>query len=165
MTTTRPNFIHPHPFGPIFGWFTEFGLARLHLPRVDVREDAPTIALQPDDMKRRCTAALTRYFDGHAEDFADVPLDMTAASDFQRDVWNAARAVPFGETATYGELAERLGRDKSAARAVGHALGQNPIAIIVPCHRFIAANGNLTGYAAGLAWKEELLRIERSALC
>lgn len=165
MAASNPDFIFTHSFGPIVGWFTAQGLARLHLPRMDAPQVAPTAMLQDSAAKQRCAAALKRYFDGQAEDFATVPLDLSGASDFQREVWLAARSVGYGETATYGELAVRLRRDKSAARAVGHALGQNPIAIIIPCHRFIAANGNLTGYAAGLEWKQELLRIERSALC
>lgn len=165
MAFDRPNFMYVHPFGAILGWFSEAGLTRLELPRLDARVDAPTVILQPTDTKHACHAALTRYFGGQAEDFTEVPLDLSAASEFQREVWHAAREVPYGETSTYGALAERLGRNKSAARAVGHALGQNPIAIVIPCHRFVAANGNLTGYAAGLEWKEELLRVEKSALC
>lgn len=161
----RPDFMYMHAFGPILGWFSDAGLRRLELPLLDRRVDAPTVLLQSSEAKQRCEAALRRYFQGQAEDFADVPLDLSGATAFQVEVWKAAREVRFGETSTYGELAERLGRDKGAARAVGHALGQNPIAIIIPCHRFIAANGNLTGYAAGLAWKEELLRVESSALC
>ena len=161
----NPNFMHLHPFGPILGWFSDLGLTRLELPRVDRSEPAPTVILHETETKKRCSAALDRYFQGHAEDFADIPLDLAAATDFQREVWNAACQIPYGATATYGQLAERLERDKGAARAVGHALGQNPIAIIIPCHRFIAANGDLTGYAAGIEWKQELLRLERSALC
>ena len=165
MLSSSANFCYLHPFGPILGWFTDHGLLRLHLPLPDRSETGSDAHVVDNAMTRACAAALARYFDGHAENFSDVPLDLTRASEFQRQVWRAACEIPYGATSTYGALAERIGRDKGAARAVGHALGQNPIAIIIPCHRFVAANGNLTGYAAGLDWKRELLRIEHSALC
>src|SRR5690606_25333183 len=104
--------------------------------------------------------ALERYFAGEPASFDGIPLDLTRGTPFQQSVWRAACAVPWGRTAAYGELAECLGRPKSAARAVGAALGANPIHILVPCHRFIAANGALVNFAAGLAWKQRLLEIE-----
>ena len=81
---------------------------------------------------------------------------------FQRQVWEELRAIPYGETVTYGELAERLGRAPTSARAVGLANGHNPVSIIVPCHRVIGSTGSLTGYGGGIQRKEQLLAFERA---
>jgi len=101
---------------------------------------------------------LAEYFAGERTEFT-VPL-APRGTPFQHLVWDALRAVPYGETVTYGELAERIGRP-SAARAVGHANGHNPISIIVPCHRVVGAAGALTGYGGGLPRKRFLLAHER----
>lgn len=100
---------------------------------------------------------LREYFAGKRNTFS-VSLDMRGTT-FQKQVWKALLAIPFGETRTYGDLAKRLG-NPSATRAVGAANGRNPIAIIVPCHRVIGANGNLTGFAGGLEAKAHLLNLE-----
>ena len=100
---------------------------------------------------------LQQYFRGEREQF-DLPL-AASGTDFQRRVWQSLCAIPFGKTATYGELATTLGNPK-ASRAVGLANGKNPIAIVVPCHRVIGANGTLTGYAGGLDNKRMLLALE-----
>jgi methylated-DNA-[protein]-cysteine S-methyltransferase len=105
-------------------------------------------------------AALERYFAGMRESFHNIPLDLNGATAFQREVWLASRGTGWGVTQTYGELAHRLGKNTGAARAVGTALGANPIALIIPCHRFLGKDGALHGYAAGLEWKRELLRVE-----
>ena len=103
--------------------------------------------------------ALERYFGGdvHALDGLTVT---TGGTDFQRSVWKALRAIPAGETRTYGQLAAAIGSPR-AVRAVGLANGRNPVALIVPCHRVIGANGTLTGYAGGLERKRWLLQHER----
>jgi methylated-DNA-[protein]-cysteine S-methyltransferase len=100
---------------------------------------------------------LGEYFDGTRTRF-DLDLRLEG-SDFQRLVWNGLLDIPYGETESYGELAERIGCP-GAARAVGLANGQNPIAVIVPCHRVIGANGTLTGYGGGLERKRLLLDLE-----
>lgn len=82
-------------------------------------------------------------------------------TEFQRQVWEALREIPYGSTCTYGDIAARIGRPK-AVRAVGHAIGQNPVSIIVPCHRVIGKDGGLTGFAGGLAVKKLLLELEGS---
>ncbi len=105
----------------------------------------------------RVVAQLEAYFSGELTDF-DVALRPTGTS-FQCRVWNALREIPYGETRSYGEIAQRIGQP-TAARAVGMANGRNPIAIIVPCHRVIGANGDLTGYAGGLSAKRALLQLE-----
>jgi methylated-DNA-[protein]-cysteine S-methyltransferase len=104
---------------------------------------------------------LNAYFAGELTEFT-VPL-APKGTEFQRQVWAALREVPFGETVTYGELAQRIGRP-TASRAVGHANGHNPISIIVPCHRVVGSAGDLTGYGGGLPRKRFLLDHERARL-
>ena len=101
---------------------------------------------------------LGRYFSGLPTAFS-VPLDLDAHTDFQRTVWKAIQAVPYGRTTTYGKLAANLG-DRNAARAVGAALGQNPFPILIPCHRALGSDGSLTGFGGGLEWKRALLALE-----
>jgi methylated-DNA-[protein]-cysteine S-methyltransferase len=107
-------------------------------------------------------AQLDEYFDGRRATF-DVPLELRG-SPFEQRVWRALQDIPYGETASYGEVAQRIGAP-SAARAVGLANGRNPIAVIVPCHRVIGANGTLTGYGGGLERKQLLLELEQGQLC
>jgi len=102
---------------------------------------------------------LTEYFDGKRITF-EVPLS-ASGTPFQHTVWTALRAIDFGRTISYGELARRIDNER-AVRAVGLANGRNPISIIVPCHRVIAANGALTGYGGGLDRKQWLLTHEAS---
>jgi methylated-DNA-[protein]-cysteine S-methyltransferase len=104
---------------------------------------------------------LSEYFAGRRTSF-DVPL-VLHGPDFHLRVWNALRRIPYGETISYGELARRVGVP-SAARAVGAANGCNPIAVIVPCHRVIGADGRLTGYGGGLENKRTLLDLEAGRL-
>jgi methylated-DNA-[protein]-cysteine S-methyltransferase len=101
---------------------------------------------------------LGEYFSGGRERF-DLALD-SGGTPFQRRVWEAIGGIPFGDTLTYGELARRIGAP-AAVRAVGTAIGRNPISIVVPCHRVIGADGSLTGYAGGLDRKRALLDLER----
>ena len=105
----------------------------------------------------RAARQLEEYFAGKRSSF-NLPLDMRGTP-FQKNVWEALLAIPFGETRTYGELARRLGTPR-AARAVGAASGRNPISIIVPCHRLIGSAGELTGFAGGLDAKARLLDLE-----
>lgn len=104
---------------------------------------------------------LGEYFAKKRKTFS-IALDMRGTR-FQKDVWEALLAIPFGETRSYGELARRLGNPK-AMRAVGAANGRNPISIIVPCHRVIGSSGELTGFAGGLDTKAHLLSLEKSLL-
>lgn len=101
---------------------------------------------------------LRSYFAGDRTDF-DLELDMTGTQ-FQRRVWQALMTIPYGETRSYGQIAEQIGA-RGSARAVGLANGRNPIAIIVPCHRVIGASGGLTGYGGGLDRKRSLLELEK----
>lgn len=102
---------------------------------------------------------LDEYFAGDRTEF-DLPLD-PAGTPFQRSVWSVLRQIPYGETISYGQQAGLLG-DRNKSRAVGAANGKNPIAIVVPCHRVVGANGHLTGFAGGLENKAWLLDHERS---
>ena len=125
---------------------------RRWFPRHEIaHRDTPTIV--------RTRAWLEAYFAGAAADAGDLLLDMRGA-DFEKRVWVALRAIPAGETTSYGAIAKTLG-SAGASRAVGAANGANPIAIIVPCHRVIGAAGSLTGYGGGLDRKSWLLDHER----
>ncbi len=101
---------------------------------------------------------LKEYFAGDRKSFS-VPLDMRGTP-FQKNVWEALLAIPFGETRNYGQLAKQLGNPR-ATRAVGAANGRNPLSIVVPCHRVIGSSGKLTGFAGGLETKAHLLGLER----
>ena len=118
--------------------------------------DAPLADGRAPEAVRDAVAA---YFAGNHKALDGLTVK-TAGTDFQRSVWAALRDIPAGETRTYGQLAAAIGKPK-AVRAAGLANGQNPIAVIVPCHRVIGANGTLTGYAGGLERKRWLLDHER----
>lgn len=105
---------------------------------------------------------LTAYFARDLKEF-DLPLDPQGSA-FQRRVWDQLLTIGYGDTASYGEVAGRLGMTNAASRAVGLANGRNPIPIVIPCHRVIGANGTLTGYAGGLERKQTLLSLEQDAL-
>ena len=123
-------------------------------PRGD-RDDSSPVLLE-------CARQLAAYFAGELTDF-DLPL-APVGTEWQRAVWGALRTVPFGRTATYGDIAHQLGKTNAAARAVGLANGQNPIPIVIPCHRIIGADGSLTGYAGGIERKALLLDLESDLL-
>ncbi len=115
-----------------------------------------------DPLLRSAVDQLTAYFARELKEF-DLPL-APVGSAFQQRVWDQLRLIGYGETASYGEIARRLGMTNAASRAVGLANGRNPIPIVVPCHRVIGANGTLTGYAGGLERKQLLLGLEQDAL-
>jgi methylated-DNA-[protein]-cysteine S-methyltransferase len=105
---------------------------------------------------------LSEYFAGERTTF-DLPLEPDGGSAFERRVWTELMLIPYGETASYGEIAARIGHP-GKARAVGRANGRNPIAIVCPCHRVIGSDGSLTGYGGGLENKRTLLDLEAGAL-
>lgn len=111
-----------------------------------------------DTVFARATEQLDAYFAGELTDF-EIELDLQG-TEFQQRVWKALLTIPFGQTRSYGEIAEQIGAP-GAARAVGLANGHNPIAIVVPCHRVIGASGKLTGYGGGLDRKQTLLALEQ----
>lgn len=110
------------------------------------------------ELVKACEKELSEYFSGKRKSF-DLPL-LPEGSDFQKKVWEKLLKIPYGETRTYGELAEMTG-DKKASRAVGMANNNNPILILIPCHRVIGSDGSLTGYVAGVEAKKYLLQLEK----
>lgn len=122
---------------------------------------APGASLTPGRAPEAVREALAAYFAGDVRALETLPVK-TAGTAFQAEVWAALRAIPAGETRSYGQLAAAIGRP-SAVRAVGLANGSNPVGVIVPCHRVIGANGTLTGYAGGLERKRWLLDHEAAA--
>jgi methylated-DNA-[protein]-cysteine S-methyltransferase len=108
------------------------------------------------------TRQLEEYFDGDRVVF-DLPLELHG-TEFQRRCWVALASIPYGQTVSYGEQARRLGFDRTRARAVGAANGQNPLPIVLPCHRVIGADGSLTGFGGGLHVKRFLLEHEGALL-
>lgn len=115
-----------------------------------------------DPLLDQAQAQLTEYFDGERTEF-DLPL-ANDGTEFQQKVWNEISRIPFGQTASYGEIAVRLGYAPGISRAVGAANGANPIPIVVPCHRVIGSSGKLTGYAGGVDRKRTLLALENPGL-
>ena len=130
-----------------------------HRPPAWLLGEAAGDAGRADGPFTEAARQLREYFAGERTEF-DVPLDL-AGTPFQRHVWAELQKIPYGETVSYGQLADRIGQP-TAARAVGLANGRNPVAIIVPCHRVIGSNGNLTGYGGGLDRKQHLLGFEHS---
>jgi methylated-DNA-[protein]-cysteine S-methyltransferase len=131
----------------------------MHLRMVDQTYEPSHEGWEPDDDAfSDVVKQLEEYFAGDRTEF-DVALDLVGTA-FQRRVWAALLTIPYGETRSYGEIAEQIG-SPGAFRAVGLANGHNPIGIIVPCHRVIGANGSLTGYGGGLDRKRALLDLER----
>jgi methylated-DNA-[protein]-cysteine S-methyltransferase len=108
-----------------------------------------------------CKRQLREYFAGELREFS-IPL-APEGTEFQLQVWNALRSIPYGETVSYGELAEQIGRP-AASRAVGAANGRNPIPVIIPCHRVIGSSGQLVGFGGGIATKKHLLALERESV-
>lgn len=152
------------PLGPITLAATAKGLAGLwfmegqrHLP-----QELTVPTLWPTDPEhpvlKQVSQQLAEYFAGQRSRF-EVALDLACGTAFQRSVWQALLAIPYGATASYGDLSRCIGKP-SAARAVGAAVGRNPVSIIVPCHRVVGTNGSLTGYAGGLDRKIGLLKLE-----
>ncbi len=109
-------------------------------------------------LMRHAVRQLKEYFEGRRQHF-DLPLDLNAGTAFQQAVWRDLLGLAFGHTCSYGDVAQRIGKPR-AVRAVGAAVGANPLGIIVPCHRVLGADGSLTGYAAGLERKTWLLQLE-----
>lgn len=149
--------------------WSERGVTRLQLPERSrsatesrLREQgANSSAGGPPAAVRSAIRLLKCYFVGEAVDLSGVALDLGGVSPFHRKIYDAARALAWGKTATYGELARRVGA-RDAARAVGQAMGKNPVPIIIPCHRVLAAGGKIGGFSAhgGADTKQRLLTLE-----
>ncbi|OHV03070.1 methylated-DNA--[protein]-cysteine S-methyltransferase [Mycobacterium talmoniae] len=149
------------PIGPLT--LAGSGSALQHLRMVDQTYEPDRADWVRDDHAfGDAVDQLNAYFAGELTSF-DVELELLGTA-FQRRVWCALQTIPYGDTASYGQIAAQIGAH-GAARAVGLANGHNPIAIIVPCHRVIGSNGSLTGYGGGLDRKRALLDLEKSRSC
>ena len=159
----RTHTIADSPIGPLTLVSTDGILSGLYMDRQRYRPPAETFG-EPDDAPfGQVMDQLGEYFAGKRSEFS-VPVSLSG-TEFQRTVWTALQDIRYGETVSYGELAERIGRP-AASRAVGLANGKNPISIIVPCHRVVGATGDLTGYGGGLDRKQYLPDFEqRTAPC
>lgn len=129
---------------------------------IDFGAGSPRKVRANDPLLDRAEQQLTEYFKGERTEF-DLPL-ASEGSEFQKKVWAELQRIPYGETASYGDIARRLGYEPVISRAVGAANGANPIPIVVPCHRVIGSDGSLTGYAGGLERKKTLLDLEQPGL-
>jgi methylated-DNA-[protein]-cysteine S-methyltransferase len=130
-------------------WFD----AQRHAPDTSGWIEAPA-----HPVLREAAAQVADYLEGRRDGF-DVPLDLSHGTEFQQAVWQALLRIPRGATTSYGRLGAEIGKP-AAVRAVGAAVGRNPISVVVPCHRVVGSNGSLTGYAGGLERKSHLLRLE-----
>jgi methylated-DNA-[protein]-cysteine S-methyltransferase len=154
----------PSPLGAITLAATGKGLAGLWF--VEGQRYLPSQltepAAWPEDTEhpvlKQTSRQLAEYFAGRRKHF-DVALDLASGTAFQQSVWRALLAIPPGSTESYGDVSRRIGKP-GAARAVGAAVGRNPVSIIVPCHRVLGSDGSLTGYGGGLDRKIALLRLE-----
>lgn len=139
---------------------TWFVLEQKHGPSPERVTSWPSAG--PHTVLDEATRQVEAYFRGTLTRF-DLPLELAQGTPFQQQVWRALLDIPAGETTSYSELSRRIGRPR-AVRAVGAAVGRNPLSIVVPCHRVLGAGGALTGYAGGLARKQALLLLERGVL-
>ena len=159
--SARTHVTVPSPVGPLTIVAQDGAITGLYM---DAQRHAPQPELlgvpgdAGDEPFAAAAAQLSAYFAGRLTEF-DLPLS-PAGTDFQLRVWTGLRAIPYGQTVSYGELATRVG-SPTASRAVGLANGRNPIAIVIPCHRVIGADGSMTGYGGGLDRKQFLLALER----
>jgi methylated-DNA-[protein]-cysteine S-methyltransferase len=171
MTTTQrrlPYALFDTALGRCGIAWSDQGVVRIQFPDASDAQairrlamGAEITAVEPPAPVRRAIDALCRHLDGDLQDFGDLALDMREVADFHRRVYVGARKIPAGRTVSYGELASRIG-SPGAARAVGQALGKNPLPIVVPCHRVLAAGGKAGGFSAygGLGTKRRILAVE-----
>ncbi|MET8167532.1 methylated-DNA--[protein]-cysteine S-methyltransferase [Streptomyces sp. NPDC005329] len=156
----KQHTIVDSPYGPLTLVADDGVLCGLYMTEQRHRPPEENFGPRDDTLFGEAEEQLEAYFAGESKDFSlELRLHGTP---FQRSVWDELRKIPYGETRTYGELADALG-NPTASRAVGLANGKNPIGIIVPCHRVIGAGGGLTGYGGGLERKRRLLDFEGAA--
>ncbi|WP_346767605.1 methylated-DNA--[protein]-cysteine S-methyltransferase [Knoellia koreensis] len=153
----RTHTVMDSPVGHLTIVSAEGAVVRLHMDWDEPAHDPAEVGERDDEAGAEVVRQLTEYFAGERTDF-NVPL-APEGDDFKQRVWGLLREIPYGQTRSYGDLARQLG-DVNLSQAVGFANGRNPIAIIVPCHRVIGADGSLVGYAGGLDRKRILLALE-----
>lgn len=155
----KKYLLHPSVFGTLRLVASERGLAGVYFPEHRHLQLDPAWQNDPQNAVLQAAAQqLDAYFAGQLQSF-DLPLDCSQGTAFQQEVWQALRTIPYGRVCSYSALAQQIGRPK-AIRALGAANGRNPLSIVIPCHRVIAANGDLQGYAGGLENKRRLLELE-----
>jgi methylated-DNA-[protein]-cysteine S-methyltransferase len=159
-TQTRTHTELDSPLGPLTVVADGPALVGLYFPGHLRRPSVTAFGTRTDAGFAAVGEQLTAYFAGELTTF-DLPLSPVGDA-FKQRVWALLRQIPYGQTRSYGDLARELG-DKNLAQAVGHANALNPISIVVPCHRVVAANGDLTGFAGGLERKRRLLDLESPA--
>lgn len=159
-TAVKNHTVTDSPYGPLTLVAEDGTLCGLYMENQRHRPPEETFGARDDSLFTGAAEQLTAYFEGELTEFT-VELRL-AGTPFQRSVWEQLCLIPYGETRSYGQLAEALGNPQ-ASRAVGLANGRNPVSIIVPCHRVIGASGSLTGYGGGLPRKQRLLDFERGA--
>lgn len=165
-----PYHLFDTKFGPCAIAWSEAGLTRVQLPEATramtearmLRGGAEPAEVPLPAFAQDAVGALQRYFAGSTGTLEALPLDESIVTEFNSSIYRALRAVPWGTTVTYGDLAKRVGQP-GAARAVGVAMGRNPWPVIVPCHRVLASGQKIGGFSApgGTATKEKLLSLER----
>lgn len=145
------------PLGPCGLAWSDAGITSVRL----LDSGNPDEPAELPDVVRRARDGIVGLLSGRGDDLGDVVLDDSGVPEFDRRVYAAARAIPVGETATYGDIAAAIG-EPAQARAVGQALGRNPFPLVVPCHRVVGADGRLTGFSApgGVATKVRILELE-----
>ncbi|MDI5972786.1 methylated-DNA--[protein]-cysteine S-methyltransferase [Streptomyces sp. SL13] len=154
----RNHTVVDSPVGPLTLVATDGVLSGLYMEQHRHRPDESTFGSPDTAPFGAVIEQLRAYFAGELTDF-DLPL-APAGTPFQRRVWDALREIPFGDTLTYGQLARHIGQP-TASRAVGLANGRNPVSIVVPCHRVVGSDGNMTGYGGGVERKRFLLDLEQ----
>lgn len=168
-----PEILHrallPTPLGTFLGHFSAEGLAQLDFPVKSLADEARAAAELPAPFRawaEQTQTALHAALAGSSRRAAKTtlpPLDLSRGTKFRLRVWAELLRIPRGETRSYGEVADELGK-RRAARAVGGACGANPVPVLIPCHRVLAANGGLGGFSGGLEWKRRLLALEGALL-
>ena len=167
--TTQGFTVFDSPIGTCGIAWSARGIAGLQLPEASAEATRARLRRRwPDAIESEPPAGVGRAIErvqgllkGESVDLSDIPLDLESAPEFHRKIYEVARTIPPGQTMTYGEIARRLGMPHEA-REVGQALGRNPVAIIVPCHRVLGADGKMGGFSAngGVATKRRMLEIE-----
>jgi len=155
---------YPSPIGEILIALTEKGICSLALSQNEdefvqsLSKEFATKPIRDDEKFQRVRGMLDSYFEGKSVEF-DAPFDLRG-TDFQRRVWAEISKIGYGKTRSYGSIAKAVGRPR-ASRAVGNAVGSNPVPLIIPCHRVIHSDGTLGGFGGGLPLKKRLLKLER----